>query len=99
MEYLTTMEKYILLDKVYFLVNLNSYHARILKPAIQENIRSVEFVSVIGREEGYTVKYTPPPEEVPEGEGHDLLLFHVCSPFADQFRQYLLSGCIWLRPM
>ena len=25
-------------------------------------------VSVLGREEGYTVKYTPPPEGVPEGE-------------------------------
>ena len=25
-------------------------------------------VSVLGREEGYTVKYTPPTEGVPEGE-------------------------------
>ena len=25
-------------------------------------------VSVLGREEGYTVKYTPTPEEVPEGK-------------------------------
>ena len=25
-------------------------------------------VSVLGREEGYTVKYTPPPEEVPEAK-------------------------------
>ena len=25
-------------------------------------------VSVLRREEGYTVKYTPPPEGVPEGE-------------------------------
>ena len=25
-------------------------------------------VSVLGREEGYTVKYTPPPEGVPEGK-------------------------------
>ena len=25
-------------------------------------------VSVLGREEGYTVKYTPSPEGVPEGE-------------------------------
>ena len=25
-------------------------------------------VSVLGREEGYMVKYTPPPEGVPEGE-------------------------------
>ena len=25
-------------------------------------------VSVLGREEGYTVKYSPPPEEVPEGK-------------------------------
>ena len=24
-------------------------------------------VSVLGQEEGYTVKYTPPPEGVPEG--------------------------------
>ena len=26
-------------------------------------------VSVLGREEEYTVKFTPPPEGVPEGEG------------------------------
>ena len=25
-------------------------------------------LSVLGREEGYTVNYTPPPEGVPEGE-------------------------------
>ena len=25
-------------------------------------------VSVLGREEGYTVKYTPPPEGIPEGK-------------------------------
>ena len=25
-------------------------------------------VSVLGQDEGYTVKYTPPPEGVPEGE-------------------------------
>ena len=28
----------------------------------------VNIVSVLGQEEGYTVKYTPPPEGVPEGE-------------------------------
>ena len=27
-------------------------------------------VSVLGQEEGYTVKYNPLPEEVPEGEGY-----------------------------
>ena len=29
---------------------------------------SRDIVSVLGPEEGYTVKYTPPPEGVPEGE-------------------------------
>ena len=42
MEYLKTTEEYIHLDKVYFLVNLTSHHARILHWAIRENIRSVE---------------------------------------------------------
>ena len=35
-------EEYILLDKVYFLVNLKSFHARVLNWVIQENIRMVE---------------------------------------------------------
>ena len=42
MDYCKTMEKYILLYKVYFLVNLKSSHARVLNWAIQENIRPVE---------------------------------------------------------
>ena len=28
-------------------------------------------VSVLGQEEGYMVKYTPPPEGVPEGEARE----------------------------
>ena len=28
----------------------------------------LNIVSVLGREEGYTIKYTPPSEGVPEGE-------------------------------
>ena len=42
MDYWKTMEEYILLDKVYFLVNLKSCHARVLNWAILENIRPVE---------------------------------------------------------
>ena len=30
--------------------------------------KSAHIVSVLGREEGYTFKYTLPPEGVPEGE-------------------------------
>ena len=42
MDYFKTMEYYILLDKVHFLVNLKSCLARVLNWAIQENIRPVE---------------------------------------------------------
>ena len=41
-DYGKTMEKYILLDKVYFLVNFKSCHARVLNWAIRENVRPVE---------------------------------------------------------
>ena len=34
-----------------------------------ENLRWANTVSVLGREEGYTVKYTPSPEGVPVDEG------------------------------
>ena len=42
MDYWKTMEEYILLDKMYFLVNLKSCHTRVLNWAIRENIRPVE---------------------------------------------------------
>ena len=42
MDYWITMEKYILQDKVHFLVNLRTCHARVLNWAIQENICPVE---------------------------------------------------------
>ena len=31
-------------------------------------VSTVHTVSILGQEEGYTVKYTPSPEGVPEGE-------------------------------
>ena len=36
------------------------------------------FVSVLGRDEGYTVKYSPPPEGVPQGEarGNSGAVYH-----------------------
>ena len=35
---------------------------------MDKEIFCLNTVSVLGREEGYTVKYNPLPEEVPEGE-------------------------------
>ena len=41
------MEKYILGDKVYILVNPNSCHARVLDLAIGENMHSVELAHLL----------------------------------------------------
>ena len=40
-------------------------------------------VSVLGREEGYTVKYTPSPEGTPEGKGVYLTVYPESSPNTD----------------
>ena len=39
-----------------------------------------ETVSVLGRDEGYTVKYSPPPEGTPKGEGLYLTVYSESSP-------------------
>ena len=41
------------------------------------------FVSVLGRDEGYTVKYTPSPEGVPKGKGVFLTVYPESSPIMD----------------
>ena len=40
-------------------------------------------VSVLGREEGYTVKYAPSPSGTPEGEGVYLTVYTESSPNTD----------------
>ena len=40
-------------------------------------------VSVLGRDEGYTVKYNPLPEGVPDGEGLYLSVYPELSPNTD----------------
>ena len=40
-------------------------------------------VSVLGRDEGYMVKYNPLPEGVPEGEGLYLTIYPESSPHTD----------------
>ena len=44
-------------------------------------------VSVLGQEEGYTVKYTPPPEGVPEGRGVYFTVYPTSSPNTDIISQ------------
>ena len=50
-------------------------------------------VSVLGREEGYTVKNTPSPEGVPEGEGVCVTVYPESSPNTDSisFKQSICS--------
>ena len=45
-----------------------SYDFFFLQSFLTGQLHSWYIVSVLGQEEGYTVKYTPPPEGVPDGE-------------------------------
>ena len=43
-------------------------------------ISNTDTVSVLGRDEGYTVKYSPPPEGTPKGGGLNLTVYPVLNP-------------------
>ena len=57
---------------------------RLLSIHCPQQIRQRDIVSVLGREEGYTVKYTPSaegaPEGSPEGKGVYLTIYSESSP-------------------
>ena len=57
------------------------------------NTAHIITVSVLGREEGYTVKYTPSPEGVPEDEGVCVTVYPESSPNTDSisFKQSICS--------
>ena len=56
-------------------------------------VQTVHTVSILGRDEGYTVKYTPSPEGVPKGEGLFLTVYPESSPIMDSisFKQSICS--------
>ena len=43
----------------------------------------VDTVSILGRDKGYTVKYTPSPEGVPKGQGVYLTVYTNSSPMTE----------------
>ena len=53
-------------NKFFHFISFKSYTDFLYLPG--KSALTLSFVSVLGQEEGYTVKYTPPPEGGPEGK-------------------------------